>query len=77
MSPDTTSRQIKTDKPELESDTSSSKDACDAECIYCSELWSAGNDDMTQCSICSGWAHECCAGNEGDPDKTFVCALCS
>ena len=38
--------KCKTDKPELSSDTSSSKDDGDAECIYCSELWSAGNDGI-------------------------------
>lgn len=69
-------RKRKTDRPVL-SDTSSSEDAGDAECIYCSELWSAGNDGMIQCSICSEWAHEACAGKEEDHNEEFVCDLCS
>ncbi|XP_041459064.1 uncharacterized protein LOC121410818 isoform X2 [Lytechinus variegatus] len=69
-------RKRKTEQPEAENDTSSTEDD-DAECIYCSELWSAGKDGMIKCSLCFGWAHEACAGKEGDSDEEFVCDLCS
>lgn len=59
-----------------EDDTRSEQDTSeedDAQCIYCSELWSQSRTEWIQCQKCRKWAHINCAGN---PKKRFLCCNC-
>ena len=48
----------------------------ETECLFCGELFSETRDeDWIQCTSCSKWAHDDCAGIDPDDDH-FVCDLC-
>ena len=47
----------------------------DCHCLYCQELYSESVDAWICCRVCYQWAHELCAGKEGDLND-FVCEFC-
>jgi len=44
----------------------------DCHCLYCQELYSESVNAWICCLVCYQWAHELCAGKEGDFND-FVC----
>lgn len=56
----------------------SSSDDDDAECLYCSHLYSESSGGWVQCPKCCLWAHCACAGVEDEDEETvFLCEKCS
>ena len=47
----------------------------DCHCLYCQELYSESVNAWICCRVCYQWAHELCAGKEGDLND-FVCEFC-
>ncbi|XP_031328854.1 PHD finger protein ALFIN-LIKE 6-like [Photinus pyralis] len=60
----------------IESEDDMDGDEEDAECVYCTNLFSQDirGEDWIKCSGCYRWAHEECAGV--DKIEGFVCDLC-
>lgn len=58
---------------EVSSSNCSSDGDRDAECIYCTGLWSKSITDWVQCQLCKNWAHETYARY---PKKNFFCNKC-
>jgi len=52
-----------------------SKDAADAECLYCAGLFSEDHDgeELVRCQKCPKWAHTVCANYR---ERAFVCDRC-
>ncbi|XP_046660673.1 uncharacterized protein LOC124358492 [Homalodisca vitripennis] len=64
-------------KRQLQFEENSDSDVSDADCLYCSELYSCSKDceGWVRCSECHRWAHEACAGCE-EEDDGFLCEHC-
>lgn len=45
----------------------------DAECLYCSELFSISGGDWIRCEGCQKWAHTECSNEVGGE---FICEIC-
>ena len=49
----------------------------DTQCVFCGELYSnTREEDWIQCTACSKWVHDDCAGVDPDDDH-FACDLCA
>lgn len=56
----------------------SSSDDDNAECLYCTHLFSESSRGWVQCPKCRLWAHCACAGLEDEDENTaFLCEKCA
>ncbi|KAK9730211.1 hypothetical protein QE152_g15413 [Popillia japonica] len=71
----TTARKKKTAKGKKKvavniSDSETSPEEEDAECLYCQQFYSKSTEGWVSCRFCCRWAHNFCAGIDSDDDDT-------
>lgn len=58
-------------------ESDSDSEVSDAECLYCSDLYSTSTEGWICCLSCRRWAHSLCAGMDDEDDEAvFCCELC-
>uniref|UniRef100_A0A6P7HCS6 PHD finger protein ALFIN-LIKE 7-like n=1 Tax=Diabrotica virgifera virgifera TaxID=50390 RepID=A0A6P7HCS6_DIAVI len=68
---------VKARKQSISSSSDTEDDDQNTICLYCSEEYSRfAGEGWIQCSTCSKWALDKCAGVD-EEDSTFVCDICS